>query len=68
MLNWQHAIYILLPLTCLFTYYVVLALGILTVRNKKDGSLPPTVPYTIPFLRHLPAFIRDKEKFLSKAM
>ncbi|KAJ9260157.1 hypothetical protein DTO212C5_8537 [Paecilomyces variotii] len=68
MLDWRHATYILLPLICLSTYFIVLAQGILTVRNKKDGSLPPTVPYAIPFLRHLPAFIRDRERFLGKAI
>lgn len=66
--GWGRVICILLPLIFLLTYSISLVRGILTVRNKKDGSLPPTVPYAIPLLRHLPSFMRNREGFLGKAM
>ncbi|KAJ5503859.1 hypothetical protein N7463_006733 [Penicillium fimorum] len=50
-----------------FTYLFSTIQGAIIVRNKRDGSHPPTLPYAIPLLGHLPEFLKDPRKFLERA-
>jgi hypothetical protein len=61
------ALAILTPL--LFTYLVTLWESI-PPRPRKDGTLrrPPTLPYVVPWLGHLPAFGWDGNSLLRNAV
>lgn len=48
------------------TFLISTIEGARVARNKKSGSKPPTLPYVIPFLGHLPEFISDTRKFLAR--
>jgi hypothetical protein len=41
--------------------------GARVARNKIHGSKPPTLPYAIPVLGHLPEFLSDTKSFLARA-
>jgi hypothetical protein len=56
----------LISITAL-TYLASTIQGAVTVRNKRHGSRPPTLPYAIPLLGHLPEFLKDTRKFLVRA-
>lgn len=48
------------------TYLISTIEGDRIARNKKHGSKPPTLPFLIPLLGHLPEFISDTRKFLAR--
>jgi hypothetical protein len=49
------------------TYLVTTIQGAFAARNKSRKSSPPTLPYAIPLLGHLPEFLKDTRKFLDRA-
>jgi hypothetical protein len=49
------------------TYLVTTIQGDLAARNKSHKSTPPTLPYAIPLLGHLPEFLKDTRNFLERA-
>lgn len=49
------------------TYLTLTIQGAATVRNKRHGSDLPTLPYAIPLLGHLPEFLKDARKFVTRA-
>ncbi|KAL1987108.1 hypothetical protein VTN96DRAFT_4714 [Rasamsonia emersonii] len=60
---------VLLATILILTYTVTSIKGHLTARLKPEHRRsPPTLPYAIPFLRHLPQWLIDEKGFLSRAM
>lgn len=57
---------VLLITTLTYSYSSICAA--IRVRNKADGSPPPTLPYAVPLLGHVPEFLWDAENFITKAL
>jgi hypothetical protein len=53
--------------TLLLTFLVTTAQGTWALRHKGKAGYPPPMPYMIPFIGHLPQFLRDAKGFLARA-
>lgn len=50
----------------LLTYLTSTIQGARIAHRKPNGSQPPTLPYLIPVLGHLPEFLSNTKKFMAR--
>jgi hypothetical protein len=48
------------------TFVLSTVQGSRVARNKIHGSKPPTLPYVVPMLGHLPEFLSDTKSFFAR--